>query len=187
MKKTSYGATAARPGGAVWRRLARGFLGVALAVIAATGCSDRAFRQNGSSAMAPTIQPNESVVAEMGAYRSGKPQRWDVVVFHPPTEETGTKQGEVWVMRVAGLPGESLDIRGDGIYADGRRQAQPGRIDGIRYFPGIQGAMVRGVSYPCKIPEGSYFLLGDNTTNSFDSRFWGPVSGQRILGRVRNK
>ena len=157
-------------------------------VVLASGCSDKRFRQNGSSAMSPTIQPNESVVADMSAFRKNGPQRWDVVVFHAPPKETFTQPQEIWVMRVIGLPGESLEIRDDGVYVDGKREAQPDRLAGIRYVASIsRSPQPSVVAYPYKIAPDTYFVVGDNTTNSFDSRFWGALSRQSILGRVKDK
>jgi signal peptidase I len=156
-------------------------------VVLATGCSEKRFRQNGSSAMSPTIQPNESVVADMSAFRKSGPQRWDVVVFHPPSKETLTQPQDIWVMRVIGLQGESLEIRDDGVYIDGKREGQPERLAGIRYVASISRSPLPTVTYPYKIGADTYFLVGDNTTNSFDSRFWGALSRQSILGKVKNK
>ena len=90
-------------------------------------------------------------------------------------------------MRVIGLPGESLEIHDDGIYIDGRREAQPERMAGIHYVARVLRSPLPAVGYPYKIPADSYFLVGDNTTNSFDSRFWGALPKQNILGRVRDK
>ncbi|MFN7138946.1 MAG: signal peptidase I [Limisphaerales bacterium] len=165
----------------------RVFILIVTFAVLVSGCSEKQFRQSGSSAMSPSIQPNETVVADMSAFRKSGPQRWDAVVFHPPSKQTSTPQQEIWVMRVIGLPGESLEIREDGIYIDGRREAQPERIAGIRYVANVPHAPQSGVAYPYKIAPDTYFLVGDNTTNSFDSRFWGSLSRQSILGRVKNK
>jgi signal peptidase I len=151
-----------------------------------TGCSEKRFRQNKASAMSPTIQPNEPFVADMSAFRKQGPQRWDVVVFHPPPTAL-TPPEEVWVMRVVGLPGESLEIREDGLYIDGKREVQPERLAAVRYAASIAASAPSTITYPYKIAVESYFLLGDNTTNSLDSRFWGALSRQSILGRVKNK
>jgi signal peptidase I len=150
-----------------------------------TGCSEERFRNGGSSAMFPTIQSNEVILADLAAYRDSGPQRWDVVVFRPPASISLPEQ--VWVMRVIGLPGETLEIREDGVYVDGKRQAEPDRVTGIRYRPNIPTAPQPAVSYPYKISADSYFLVGDNTANSFDSRFWGALPGQNITGRVKDK
>jgi signal peptidase I len=156
----------------------------ALGLVLTAGCSGKRFRQP-SSAMAPTIQSNEIVVADMAAYETSKPQRWDVVVFLPP-DAASRPPGVVSVMRVAGLPGESLEIRENGIYVDGKLVAQPDRIAGIHYVPKVN-AITPSVSYPYKIPTGSYFVMGDNTTNCLDSRLWGPVPEQGIIGKVKGK
>lgn len=165
----------------------RTFISILTLVVLLTGCSGKRFRQSGSSAMSPTIQPNESVVADMSAFSKRGPQRWDVVVFHPPPKETFTQPQEIWVMRVIGLPGESLEIRDDGVYIGGKREAQPESLAGIRYVASIASSPQPSVTYPYTIPPDAYFVVGDNTTNSFDSRFWGALSRQSILGRVKNK
>jgi signal peptidase I len=108
-----------------------------------------------------------------------------VVVFHPPASTAVSEQ--FWVMRVIGLPGEVLEIREDGVYVDGQRKAQPDGLAGIRYTSRVPVALKPAVSYPYKIPAGAYFLAGDNTTNALDSRFWGALPRENILGRVKNK
>ena len=155
-------------------------------IVLANGCSARRFRQNGSSAMAPTIQPNETVVADMSAFRKSAPQRWDVVIFHPPPATLAQPQ-EIWVMRVIGLPGEGLAIREDGVYIDDKREVQPAKIAGIHFVASISRSPEPTVSYPYKIAPDTYFLVGDHATNSFDSRFWGSLPMKSILGRVRDK
>jgi signal peptidase I len=134
--------------------------------------------------MAPTIQPNEVVVAHMSAYRKASPKRWDVVVLQPPPVAMPEKT--VWPLRVVGLPGESISIEADGIHINGKLVAQPDRIRDIRYVASIPRTRST-ITFPYAIPANSYFVLGDNTTNSFDSRFWGAVPIQNILGRVRKK
>jgi signal peptidase I len=160
------------------------FITILLFVTATCGCSDRKFRQPTASAMAPTIQLNEVIVADMRAYKKASPQRWDIVVFHPPA--IATPETTIWPLRVVGLPGERISIEVDGIHIDGKLATQPDSIRDIRYAPGAPRVR-SAITFPYTIPADSYFVLGDNTTNSFDSRFWGAVPMQSILGRVRNK
>ena len=155
-------------------------------LLLSSGCTKKHFREGARSSMSPTIQPHESLVADMSAYRKSGPQRWDVVLFHPPPAPWIPKT-EVWDMRVIGLPGESLEIRDDGIYIDGKLLKQPERLAAIRYIPSVPNPHFATVSYPYKIPADAYFLVGDNTTDSFDSRFWGALPRQSILGRVEGK
>ncbi len=130
--------------------------------------------------MSPTIQPNEVVVADMAAYQRAAPSRWDVIVFHP-TPAPGKVAQDFWVMRVIALPNEQLEFRDDAIYIDGQRQEPPARLSGIHY---IAPRHSPSITYPYRVPAGSYFLLGDNTTNALDSRYWGALPREDILGRV---
>jgi signal peptidase I len=152
-----------------------------------SGCSERRFHMTATTVMVPAIQPNETVMVDISAYRKSGPQRWDVVVFHAPPA-TMTSPDAIHVMRVIGLPGESLDIKNNGVYIDGKLEAQPGRMIAIHYVPTVSVRFPHPtMSYPYLISSGSYFLAGDNTTNSFDSRFWGAVPRQSILGKVKDK
>jgi signal peptidase I len=160
------------------------FITSLLLVLAACGCSDRKFRQPNRSAMSPTIRPNEVIVSDMRAYKKASPQRWDIVVFHPPA--AATPEATVWPLRVVGLPGERISIESDGIHIDGKLVPQPDSIHAVHYAAS-DPRMRSAITFPYAIPADSYFVLGDNTADSFDSRFWGAVPMQRILGRVRNK
>ena len=120
------------------------------------------------------------VVAKRGhAYKKASPQRWDIIVFHPPA--AATREATVWPLRVVGLPGERISIESDGIHIDGKLVRQPDSIRDIRYIasdPRVQSA----ITFPFTIPSDSYFVLGDNTTDSFDSRFWGSDPEAEHLG-----
>jgi signal peptidase I len=80
-----------------------------------------------------------------------------------------------------------LEIRDEGIFVNGKHEVQPGLAAGIRYVPGVSLPSLPVVPWPYKISPGCYFVVGDNSTNAFDSRFWGELSGQSILGKVENK
>jgi hypothetical protein len=66
------------------------------------------------------------------------------------------------------------------------RIGPPDRLSDIHYLPAIPGSFP-AVPYPYKIAPDNYFVVGDNTTNSFDSRFWGGLPRKSILGRVKDK
>ena len=158
------------------------FILLLTAVVFGTGCSEKHFRHAATSAMVPTIQPNEDIVVDMSAFWKNPPQRWDVVLFHPAQAPEA-----VWAMRVIGLPMETLDIREDGVYINGERQTEPASLVGIHYSATLSNSPQPMVQFPYKIASDCYFLVGDNTTNSFDSRFWGALPKGNILGRVKNK
>lgn len=142
------------------------------------GCGRR-FRQD-SSSMSPTIRKGEIVYLDTSAYASATPKRWDVIVFTHPENQT------LWCARVVGLPGEIISIDSNGISIGGSRQSQPDAIKAIQYVPSVPGISAV-IHYPYTVSAGSYFVLGDNTTNAYDSRFWGTVPVSNIRGRVRDK
>jgi signal peptidase I len=123
-----------------------------------------------------------------------EPTRGDVVVFSPPHEP-----GKNYVKRLVGLPGDTLemedkvlmvngrphpepyaryiDTRGDAVHPDMEWQAGHLVASPSRYMPS------RDTWGPIVVPEGGFFMLGDNRDNSEDSRYWGFVSRDEIRGR----
>lgn len=98
------------------------------------------------------------------------PQRGDIVIFHHPS---GTHRD--LVKRVIGLPGETIEIRGGVVYIDGRALIEP-------YLAG--GEVPIGDLAPVRVPERSYFVLGDNRNHSQDSRVLGPIPADLIVGKA---
>jgi signal peptidase I len=138
-----------------------------------------------SSAMAPTIKPGEKVTINHTAYATTGPKRWDVIAFEPPGHTN-----QVWLKRVVGLPGETVSFATGGIAINGHPLAMPPHLTNLSYVPWDQMSFASRTSIitsPYVIPPSCYFVLGDNSTNSNDSRFWGAVPRTNILGRVRNK
>jgi signal peptidase I len=125
-----------------------------------------------SLAMEPTLHAGARVFAVK--YMRGSPGRSDIVAVHPPAsarERCGTSG--VYVMRIVGLPGETLQEQKGRVYID--RQLLRERY--VEQRDTSNGRRVR-------IPKGSYFVLGDNRPGSCDSRRWGPVPRASIIGRV---
>lgn len=141
-----------------------------------------------SSAMEPTLhcpRPANGCEADEGdkvlALRyvtGGKPERGDIVAFKLPmrgAELCGGTPSSVYVHRVIGLPGERIAARSGAIFINGERLSQ-------LYAPesqeGSQSFRER------RIPEGSYFVLGDNRAAACDSHVWGPVPEDRLIAQV---
>lgn len=130
--------------------------------------------------MSPTIQKGEIVGVDSSAYSSSPPKRWDVIVFTHPEKQT------LWCARVVGLPGETISIESQGISISGAVQMQPDGIKSVRYVASIPGLPSK-ITFPFTVAAASYFVLGDNSTNAYDSRFWGAVPAANIKGRVKDK
>ena len=145
-------------------------------LLLACGCRDAKLV---SSSMTPTIQPGEIVSLDYSAYALSAPGRWDVVGFEPPMFTN-----QIWLMRVVGLPGETVLINRGTLTIDGKPTILPTHMTNVTYTTTI-GTF--GVASAFIIPKGAYFVLGDNSINSNDSRFWGALPRASIVGKVRNK
>jgi len=160
------------------------FLAASVIVAALAGCSKKEMLQ-ASSSMEPTIKRGEVLSVDLKAYSGSGPIRWDVVVFESPVAGGGH-----WASRVVGLPGESIDIRSGKVVINGKEEAlQPSLSIGGYKLPesDVDSSAPGPVTFPFKIPSGSYFVLGDNVSNALDSRYWGGLHGSMIIGMVPGK
>lgn len=109
----------------------------------------------------------------------GKPQRGDVIVFRFPEDEE-----KDFIKRIVGIPGDTVQLRNKVVFVNGQPlddKAFTQRID-----PGIIDSTInsRDNFGPVTVPEGSYFVMGDNRDQSLDSRFWGYVREEKIRGKA---
>lgn len=160
-------------------------IGVALGVILKFFALQALYISSGS--MKDTLLVGDYVITEKVSYYFTKPHRGDVVVFKMPDEEFGRRFGffqtlyyrlrgylvpqpGLYVKRVIGLPGEELEIRNGFLYINGRLKPNYlfGNID-------IKETL---------IPKNSYFLIGENIDESRDSRSFGVINSDNIVGRV---
>lgn len=148
-----------------------------LTLLLLAGCGEKKFSIP-TAAMEPTIPKGSIVRADMRAYDTDTPKRFDLVVFHPPQEAsnaTGNDQSDViYCKRVLGLSEEKIEIKENVVYIDSVKITLP---DGLNYT-------TQGPKTKIELGQDEYFLVGDNSTNSFDSRYWGPVTPDLILGKV---
>jgi signal peptidase I len=112
--------------------------------------------------------------------------RGDIVVFsRPPAENCGGPEVNDLVKRVIGLPGETLSLSGGHVYVDGRALDEswlPASAQGVTR-PGPGGTLY-SLQHAYKVPADDYFVMGDNRTDSCDSRYWGPIAKSLIVGKV---
>lgn len=112
-------------------------------------------------------------------FLSRAPRRGDVAVFK--TDGIALlPAGSIWIKRVVGEPGDHVRIANGKIYINGKHVVLENATGEITYLP--PHAKFLTSSSELKVPEGCYFLLGDNSVNSLDSRFWGSVPRENILG-----
>ena len=123
----------------------------------------------GGESMAPTITNGEKVTVDIKAYVSSQPQRGDIIVFK---DESGT----VMVKRVVGLPGEQIEIKDAKVYVDGTEIKED-------YLNQQNSTETSGNSL-WEIPDKSVFVMGDNRVHSKDSRDFGPIPYDRVVGKI---
>jgi len=140
-----------------------------------------------SSSMEPTLRCarpgagcdgtfSDRVIANRLAYRFRDPHRGDIVVFKaPPAAAQRCTEGGTFVKRLIGLPGEVVSERQGVVYVDGRKLDEP-YVDPSRRDHLTQ-------TWP-RIPQGQYFMMGDNRVDSCDSRQWGTVPRGNLIGPV---
>ncbi len=140
-----------------------------------------------SSSMEPTLhcaRPaagcessfSDRVLACRFCYRFWSPKRGDIIVFTtPPQAAQDCGSGGVFVKRLIGLPGETWEERDGYVFINGKRLEEP-YVKQDRRDSETHG--------PRKIPEGEYFMMGDNRTGSCDSRRWGTVARGALIGKV---
>lgn len=121
-----------------------------------------------SPSMVPTIEVGDRVVVTRFSYWFGEPQRGDIVVFKYPND---TKID--YIKRVIGLPGETVAFHDNQLYIDGEAVAES-------Y---LSPDVLTNDFGPITIPENSYFMCGDNRQNSSDSRSWGFVAEDLLIGK----
>lgn len=135
-----------------------------------------------SESMAATLVPQDRVLVNRVVYKLHGPRRGDVVVFDCAAV------GRVLIKRVVGMPGDVVSLRGGHVYIDGVRLREPyvrrigGRPQPTEPFRGTGRPW--SLEQPYRVPEGHYFLMGDNRTVSDDSRDWGPAARGDLIGEA---
>ena len=122
------------------------------------------------SSMEPTLHNTEKLFVDKITYRFVSPSRGDIIICHYP-ERDG-----VYVKRVMGLGGETVEIKDGDVYIDGERLDK-------RYFEPLVDD-TRNIA-PVQVPKDSVFVMGDNRTDSLDSTIIGPILLKDVIGVAR--
>jgi signal peptidase I len=159
-----------------------------------------------SSSMVPTLKVGDFILVNKWTYgirlpvirnkiiALNTPERGDVMVFFPPHEE------RYFIKRVVGLPGDEIHVLNGVLYINGDKMTQkvladeepaPRSVVMTENLTGVEHAMQKRLlptrlsqNFTAVVPEGHYFMMGDNRDNSSDSRVWGPVPEERIVGKA---
>lgn len=123
--------------------------------------------------MQPGLHTDERVLVNSLAYTFTGPQRGDVIVFHPPTAPN-----ERYIKRIIGLPGDTIILTPNTVLVNGVTLDEPY----ITAAPA--GESENPDSQTFKLGANQYFVMGDNRTNSQDSRFFGPIIRADIIGKA---
>ena len=128
-----------------------------------------------SSSMENLIKPDDRLFGNRLAYTFGEPERFDVVIFKYPVDET-----QNYIKRVIGLPGETVEIRDAKIYIDGSDEPLV-----ENYLPEEWVVENDGLTYT--VPEDCYFFCGDNRGGSWDARYWDNpyINKENVKGKAR--
>jgi len=127
-----------------------------------------------TGSMLPTIQLGDQVLANKFVYRFDTPSRPDIVVLDDPTGTVGTL-----IKRVIAVGGQTVDLQGGKVLIDGVAIDEP-----YTYGQPSDPLMGSTQQFPVTVPAGSVWVMGDNRTQSQDSRWFGPVKLSDVHGRA---
>jgi signal peptidase I len=133
-----------------------------------------------SKSMENTLHVDDRVMVNKWSYRLHPIHRGDIVVFNRPPK-MGITTDHNLIKRVIGLPGDELAIANGHVYIDGQQLNEP-YVEADR--PTEQGSIECTPAKPCVIPPKHVWVMGDNRTDSEDSRFFGPITESSIVGQA---
>ncbi len=151
-----------------------------------------------SGSMKPTLLVGDFILVNKLVYKLSEPQRGDIVVFKWPANPQID-----FIKRIIGMPGDTIEVRGSKVFINGQevplrfiKKVQEDGVDkliyeetlpnGVKYKIALYENPIipRRDAYYAKIPDGYYFVMGDNRDNSKDSRYWGLLPRENIVGKA---
>ena len=123
--------------------------------------------------MVPTLKVDDRLLVDKLTLHTRDVRRGDIVVFERPAAFTDTTIKDL-IKRVVGLPGETIEGREGAVWVNGKRLREPYLVKGV----------TTSDFAPVRVAVDNYFVMGDNRPESFDSRFWGTVEREKIIGRA---
>ncbi len=121
-----------------------------------------------SCSMYPTLQPGDRIIVNKLVYRFDEPERGDIIVFRYPLDRS-----KDYIKRIIAVGGEKVAIRENYVYINGKPLKES-------YLPRTELS-----DYDATVvPEGTFFVMGDNRNDSQDSRYWGMVPRRDVIGKA---
>lgn len=131
-----------------------------------------------SGSMHPTLLEGDRILVNKFIYRFHEPRRGDIIVFRYPNDPK-----RPFIKRLAGLGGETIEIRDGHLLVNGQLIEGDGMLS-TNHYVNVEESPYGQVHEVTHIPEGQFFVLGDNSGSSHDSRFWGFVPKRLLIGRA---
>lgn len=128
------------------------------------------------ASMEPNFQDGEYLVVDQLSYRVREPRRGEVVVFRYPL-----RPSQFFIKRIVGLPGETVLVSGGGVIIQNGEHPEGARLDESLY---LENGVRTGGQVQVTLQEHEYFVLGDNRAASSDSRSWGALPEEDVIGRA---
>ena len=129
-----------------------------------------------SGSMRPTLIEGDKLFVNKYLYRFEPPKRGDIIVFRYPKDLK-----KDFIKRLVAFEGETVEIRDGKIYVDGKKLDNPETFGKFYYY---NHDPYGNPDEKIKVPQGAFFVLGDNSANSQDSRFWGFVPKKNMVGKA---
>src|SRR3989338_6690018 len=129
-----------------------------------------------SGSMRPTLIEGDKLFVNKYLYRFEPPKRGDIIVFRYPKDLK-----KDFIKRLVAFEGETVEIRDGKIYVDGKKLDSPETFGKFYYY---NNDPYGNPDEKIKVPQGAFFVLGDNSANSQDSRFWGFVPKKNMVGKA---
>jgi len=131
-----------------------------------------------SHSMEKTVLEGDNILVSKIAFLFGSVHRGDIIVFSLPDSLKIDNRDDLFIKRVIGLPGDTVVLTSTSIIVNGERFPEPPTArQPASPLIGIAASDVEII-----VPEASYFVLGDNRSNSFDSRYWGFLPAEHVVG-----
>ena len=131
------------------------------------------------ASMEPNFHNFDYLIVDEISYRFSNPNRGDVIIFYNPQNTS-----QRFIKRVVGLPGETIKITDGGVFIKPSQAKDFFLLDESKY---LSSSVQTTGAEEIKLNKGQYFVMGDNRSLSYDSRFFGPLDEKYIIGRMAVK